>query len=178
MLMSVSFETLKLWAERYLGTATPDDYVDWAVTCLESDLDSKNIRILASLRNASSSSEVEDYFYRSLNDLGWAMPDERECLFAYARGLAQQIVSGDVQPLDGCQRIYRIASTLQFPPELRAWLCLDEGLQPDHLGDLQGAALDEAIKSEAARLLSDKRKVDSGEDEQQRSGNGPWEGTA
>ena len=156
MLVTVNFETLKLWAERYLGTATPEDYVDWAVTCLESDLDSKNIRILASLRNTSSSSEVEDYFYRSLKDLGWTMPDKRECLFAYARGLAQQIVSGDLQPVNGCEQIYRIVYELQYPHEMIAWLYLDEGLSPDDLGDLHGAAWDDAIKSEAARFLEDR----------------------
>ena len=96
----MKFETNKILAERYLGTATHEDYVDWAVACLESNLDTKNIRILASLRNASSPSEVEDYFNRCLKDVGLTMPARRECFFEYARGLAQEIVSGDLSPLE------------------------------------------------------------------------------
>ena len=37
-------------AGRHLGWLTYEEYVDWAVGCLESGLDSKNIRILALLR--------------------------------------------------------------------------------------------------------------------------------
>lgn len=149
----MNFETYKILAERYLGTARHEDYVDWAVACLESDLDSKNIRILASLRNAASPSEVENYFNRSLQDLGLTVPDRRECLVEYARGVAQQIVSGDVSPLDGCSQIYRVVRALDVPHEMIAWLYLDEGLHPHNLGDLQGADWDEAIKSEAARFI-------------------------
>lgn len=151
----MDFETNKMLAERYLGTATHEDYVDWAVACLQADLDTKNIRILASLRNAASPSEVEDYFNRCLKDLGLTMPDRRECLFEYARGLAQQIVSGDLAPLDGCRQIYRIVRELGFPGEMIPWVYLDEGLHPDYLGDLEASDWDDAIKSEAARFVKD-----------------------
>ena len=151
----MNFETTKILAERYLGTATHEDYVDWAVACLESDLDTKNIRILASLRNAASPSEVEDYFNRCLKDLGLTMPDHRECLFEYARGLAQQILSGDLAPLEGCSQIYRIVHELKFPGEMISWVFLDEGLHPENLEDLEGADWDDAIKSEAARLIKE-----------------------
>jgi hypothetical protein len=151
----VNFETNKILAERYLGMATHEDYVDWAVACLDAELDTKNIRILASLRNASSPSEVEDYFNRCLNDLGLTMPDSEECLMEYARGVAQQILSVDILPLDGCRKIYDIAAALGFPGDMIAWLYLDEGLHPDGLRDLQGADWDEAIKSEAALFLED-----------------------
>lgn len=149
----MNFETNKILAERYLGTATHEDFVDWAVACLEEDLDTKNIRILASLRNASSPSEVEDYFNRCLKDLGLTMPDRRACLFEYARGLAQQIVSGDLSPLEGCRQIYRVVRALKFPGEMMSWVYLDEGLQPDNFGDLEGADWEEAIKTEAARFV-------------------------
>ena len=151
----MNFETYKILAERYLGTVTDEDYVDWAVACLESDLDTKNVRILSSLGKSTSPSEVEDYFNRSLHDLGLTMPDRRQCLVEYARGVAQQIVSGDVSPLDGCGQIYRVVRALDFPHEMIAWLFLDEGLRPDNLGDLQGADWDEAIKSEAARFVEE-----------------------
>lgn len=157
----MNFETNKLFAERYLGTAIPEDYVDWAVACLEADLDTKNVRILASLRDATSSSEVEDYFYRSLKELGWTMPAERECLFEYARDLAQQIVSGDLSPLDGCRQIYRIVYALKFPGEMYSWVYLDEGLHPENLGDLEGAEWEDAIKNEAARFVQESTTLEN-----------------
>ena len=150
---SVNFETYKILAERYLGRATHEDYVAWAVACLESDLDTKNVRILASLGKDTSPSEVEDYFNRSLHDLGLTTPDRRECLIEYARGVAHRIVSGEVSPLYGCGQIYDVVRALDFPHKMIAWLYLDEGLHPDNLGDLQGADWDDAIKSEAARFV-------------------------
>ena len=149
----MNFETYKIIAERYLGRATHEDYVDWAVACLESDLDTKNVRILASLDKSASPSEVEDYFNRCLHDLALTTPDRRECLVEYARGVAQRIVSGEVSPLYGCSQIYDVVRELDFPHEMIAWLYLDEGLSPDNLGDLHGADWDEAIKSEAARFV-------------------------
>ena len=156
----MSFATNKLWAERYLGMATYDDCVDWAVACLEADVDTKNIRILASLRNQSSPSEVEDYFNRSLKDLGWTMPEERECLLEYARGVAQQIVSGDLRPLDGCRKMYNVFDGLG-DHEMISWLYLDEGLHPDYGGDLEAAEWDDAIKIEAARFLRDNTELEN-----------------
>jgi hypothetical protein len=93
-------KTNKLLADIHIGVVTSEDYVQWAVACLESGEDSKNIRILASLQKPLYSSEVDFYFSRCLKDLGWTIPQRRECLLNYARDLAQQIVSGDLSPQD------------------------------------------------------------------------------
>ncbi len=148
----MDFKTNKLLAESHAGVATSEEYVRWAVACLESGMDSKNIRILASLQKPLYSSEVDFYFTRSLQDLGWTMPGRRECLFNYARDLAQQIVSDDVSPRDGCRKIYLIASALQYPKELMAWVYFDDNLEPSTYNALEGTELDEAIKAEAAKL--------------------------
>ena len=158
-LQAVNSETNKLLAERYLGTATSEDFVDWAVACLESNLDSKNIRILASLQKPLHSSEVDDYFNRCLQDLGWTMPGRQECLLEYARSLAKQILSGDLTPVDGCRKMYRLVVALEYPRELMAWLYLDEGMDWNY-GELQGADLDNAILSEANRLVQDGARFD------------------
>ena len=145
-------ETNKLLAERHMGLATSEDYVRWAVACLESDVDSKNIRILASLQKPLYSSEVDDYFNRCMEDLGWTMPEPRECLLQYARNVAQQILSNDLSPLDGCSKIFHIAAALNLPRELSPWIYLYEGFDPSTYDDLPEFELDEAIKSEAALL--------------------------
>ena len=149
-------ETIGIIAERYLGSASCEDYVEWAKACLAANVDSKSLRILASLQKPLYSSEVDDYFYRSLNELGWTMTEERECLFQYARQVAQQILSNELPPREGCRKIYRIGDALGYPGDLIAWLYLDEGLDPSGLSDLHGASWDEAIRSEAGRLLKER----------------------
>ena len=144
--------TNKLFAELHIGVVTSEDYVRWAVACLESDLDSKNIRILASLQKPLYSSEVDFYFKRCLQDLRWAMPERRECLLNYARDLAQQILSGDLSPQDGCKKIYRVALALNYPKELTEWVYFDDNMDPSTYNALEGTELDEAIKEEAAKL--------------------------
>lgn len=147
-------ETIKLLAERYLGRATHEQCVDWAISCLESGIDSKNIRILASLRKPLYPSEVEDYLSRSLRDLGWKLPEPKEYIIEYGRSFAREILSGQVSPLEGCRKIYRIVVALQYPRELMPWLYLDEGLEPETCRDLEGKELDEAIIKEARRFIS------------------------
>ena len=146
-------ETLTIIAKRYLSSARCEDYVEWARACLETSVDSKSIRILASLQKPLYSSEVDEYFYRALKELGWTMLDERESLLGYARLVAQQILSAELAPWEGCRTMYRIMTALEYPDELRAWFFLDEGLHPSRQGDLEGADWEEAIRSEARRLL-------------------------
>ena len=148
----MDFETNKLLAETHMGVVTSEDYVRWAVTCLESGLDSKNIRILASLEKPLYSPDVDFYFRRCLKDLGWTMPERRECLLNYARDFARQVVSGDLSPDDGSTKIYRIAVALNYPQELMTWVYLHADLEPTTFRELQGAEWDEAIKNEAANL--------------------------
>lgn len=154
----MNLETIKLLAERQMGMATYDRYIDWAISCLESGIDSKNIRILASLQKPLYPSEVEDYFNRSLKDLGWELPNPKECVIEYARSFAGEILSGRVSPLEGCRKIYRVVVALQYPRELMAWLYLDEGLEPETYRDLEGKELDEAIIKEARRFISESNR--------------------
>ena len=140
-------ETNKLLAERHMGLATSEDCVRWAVACLESNVDSKNIRILASLQKPLYSSEVDDYFNRCMKDLGWTLPEPRDCLLEYARNVAQQILTNDLSPFYGCSKIFDIAVALDFPQELRPWIYLNSTLD-----ELPESEWDEEIKSEAMLL--------------------------
>lgn len=147
-------ETLKIIAERYLGSANCEDYVAWAIACLEENVDSKTIRILSSLRKPLYWSEVDDYFERALAELGWTMPKRNECLREYSRRLAQQIVSGELAPDMGYRKMYRLVDALDYPEELIVWLYLDDGMYPGRSGDFQGLDWEAEIISEAKRMLS------------------------
>jgi hypothetical protein len=134
--------------------------VDGAVDCLESGLDSRNIRILASLGTPFYSSEVEKYFDRSLQDLGWNQPGRFECLIEYARSLTDQIVNGTVTPVLGCDRIYRVCVALNYSSALMTWVYLHGGLDPQNYDVLSEASLDSAIMQEARRFLNEGRSLD------------------
>lgn len=123
-------ETLKLIADRYMCSARFEDYIDWAFSCLEQGLDSKNIRILAGLQKAIEETEIEKYFSRSIADLGWEYPNEKDCLVQCAKRTAENILSKEIAPIDGCHLIYKTSLYLDHPPELISWLYLDDGLDP------------------------------------------------
>lgn len=139
--------TLELIAERYLGSVGCEDYVRWAVACLEANIDSKNIRILSSLRKPLYSWEVDDYFERCLADLGWTMPERRECLYEYLHRIVQQVVSRELTTSEASRKIYRIAVALEFPHDLYFWICAD----PSDFRDSKD--WDNAVISEAEYLL-------------------------
>lgn len=148
-------ETINLLAQRHLRTIKVEQYVDWALACLESNIDTHSIRILASLQKPLYSSEVEDYFQRGLTELGWTLPSGRDCLLPYVRALAKQIASGAIAPVEGCRKIYKIVVALDYPADLSAWVYLDEGQLPGNLGDVEAAELDAAIVREARRLIDE-----------------------
>lgn len=148
-------ETINLLAQRQLSTIRVEQYVDWALACLESNIDTRSIRILASLQKPLYSSEVEEYFQRSLTELGWTLPSGEECLLPYVRALAKQIASGAIAPVEGCSKIYKIVAALDYPGELMAWVYLDEGQLPGNFGYMEAAELDAAIVREARRLIDE-----------------------
>jgi hypothetical protein len=118
--------------------ASPSDFVDWAVSCLEVGLDSKNIGILASLGRPSSMFEVENYLRGSFNDLGWRWPDFRTSILWYAADIAEEILNGAIDPFLGCYRISDITQILDDPVELAGWAELDS-----EVAELSGELEDE-----------------------------------
>ena len=150
--------TIRLLAENYMRLATHEKFVDWAASSLETGLDTKSIRILASLQKPLFPAEVEDYFYRSLKELDWKLPEPIECVIEYARFFAEEILSGQVSPVEGCRRIYKVVVFLEYPPELMSWLYLDEGLMPDASRELTSAELNAAIIKEAQKFAGEAKE--------------------
>ena len=157
-LVNMNRETIRLLAEKYMVLANHEQFADWAVSCLEAGLDTKSIRILASLQKPMFPTEVVDYFYRSLKELGWNFPEPKDCVIEYARFIAEEILCGKVSPVEGCRQIYKVVLFLEYPPELMSWLYLDEGLEPTAYRELTGAELDAAIIQEA-RKFADKAQI-------------------
>ena len=97
--------------------------------------------------------EIDDYFHRSLKDLGWKYPSERESLIRYAQSIAKQIVSKEILTFEGSYKMYSIARHLQFPPELVQWLYLDEEITADEYRSLSDEELELTIINEARNLV-------------------------
>lgn len=155
-------ETVKFFAKYQFGDVSAKDFSDWAIDCLEKGIDSKNIRILASMFNAQSVSEIEDYFFRSLSDLNWKLPAKEDFLPQYTNLIAKQILNKEIDAVSGCHEIYKVYRTLDYKKELRDWEYLNMGMHPETYEDLviekNGFAefflLEEAIREEAAKLIN------------------------
>jgi hypothetical protein len=68
--------TDSLLLKRIMGTALPDDYVDWAVARMCAGLDTPNLRILAGLNIDFERDEIESYFKRTCAELNIETPPQ------------------------------------------------------------------------------------------------------
>ncbi len=116
-------EVLKLLAERFLGKINVSD---WVVNCFEKGFDSKSLRMLASMNKFDSAAELDNFFQRALNELGWDNIGEEDFLMRYAEILSQEIVENKIDPIKASRDIYQILRDLNYPPELHGWYETDE----------------------------------------------------
>ena len=98
-------EAIKFLAEYHWTKEEPGD---WAIRCLEKGYDSKSLRMLASMTKADSSSEIENYFQRSLKELGWDKIEKEDYLLNYAKIIAGEIVEEKTDPIKASREIYQI----------------------------------------------------------------------
>lgn len=118
-------EIIKLLAERYYKKV---HISDWAIKCLEKGFDSKSLRMLASMSNfLISPFELDDFFKRTLKELGWNVISSEDYLTRYAKILAREIIEDKTNPLKAARDIYRIFVDLDYPAEFGGfWHELDE----------------------------------------------------
>lgn len=104
------------------------EYVDWAFTCLEEGFDSKSLRLLAGFdKKHPYKIDFEELFRQALSELGWRYLTDEEVLFDYARSLAKQILSEEIDAGEGVEKINSIFFQLGYPDELKIWNSLYEG---------------------------------------------------
>ena len=153
--LSMTPETRELFARRHAGAATSEDLIDWAVSLLEAGVSSKSVAILAGLTTLYTG-EIENYFRRSLKELGWREPGREESLRWYARRTAEKILGGEIGPREGCGTIYGILGACDHPGALARWSCLHLGHDPEPpCEDLDGADYDAAVRREARLLVTE-----------------------
>lgn len=156
-------ELMKLLAIRYLGHTSPEDLIEWAIASLAAGIDSPKLRILAGLGLVQpiDTPEVEKYFFQSLGELGLGLPPKEVYLIYYVQEIATAILTGKLDPGEGCHQIYAVELALRFekgfyPEAIRRWLYLDDGLDPDTCKQLANDEWEKAIKKEAQKLVEHK----------------------
>jgi hypothetical protein len=108
-----------------------DERIAWAVHALDlGAAPSPSLCSLAlfSVERIPNSWQVDDLFRRSVDELGLAHPSPEEYLRQHARDVAEGIVSGTVEPLEGAHILHAIAGALGYPEDLVPWDGFDEDL--------------------------------------------------
>jgi hypothetical protein len=72
--------------------------------------------------------EVEDLYRRSIQELGLPCPAPEEYLRQHAHDVAEGLVSGTVEPLEGARLLNSVAETLGYPKDMASWGKFDEDL--------------------------------------------------
>jgi hypothetical protein len=147
-------ETNALIAKLYLRKTSARDFSDWAVSCLEQGLDTKNIRILAAMFDVDSFSEINDYFQRALADLNWSFPEKDECLERYTKFIARQILEKKIAPQTGCAILLDIFYSLEYPNYLSEINSLFW-----HYEEFPAEDVDLQVIQEAERLISGRQII-------------------
>ena len=108
-----------------------DQRIAWALHSLEvGAAPTPNLCSLAllSVERMPNPWKVDELFRGSIQELALPRPSQEECLRQHARDVAQRIVSGDVEPLEGARQLSRLAVELNYPSDMLAWVGFEEDL--------------------------------------------------
>jgi hypothetical protein len=103
---------------------TGDKRIAWAEHTLDIGASpSPNLCTLAllSVERTPDPWEVDDLFRRSLEELELPTLDREEGLRQYARDVAEDIVSGAIEPVRGAYEIQAVAEALGYPEDMWPW---------------------------------------------------------
>lgn len=107
--------TRLLLVRRVLGeTWGARSAVEWAIEQLENGRETESILMLAGLSKSGSDWEADDYFQRSLRELGWSVPAREELLRWYADFTACRIIEEPTAPVERLAAHVRGLSELAF----------------------------------------------------------------
>jgi hypothetical protein len=120
--------TPAIQAKHVLQKAQTEDYVEWAMTMLEAELESNNLKILAGLSKLASPFEAEYYFKRAKLELGIFEPTKEQAIKDYAIYIAQQIIDEIIPYRRGVEILDQLCCTNDYPNYLMEWYYLDNWL--------------------------------------------------
>ncbi len=134
------------------------EYVDWAINMLMKEIETPSLKILASFMEPLYKPELEEYFYKCLDEIGWKFPPFNESSIVCIKYLAKKIVEGSLEPIPTAHEIYTYVRDLGYPPDLIVWLEIDDYIDEKvYCGVNQISDIDliKKIKEEASKLCCD-----------------------
>ncbi len=137
------------------GEADATEYVDWAIEQLVKGIETPSVKILASFMKPLYKPELEEYFYKSLDELGWGFPPFIENARICVKYLAEKILDGSLEPIKGAHEIYTYVRDLNYPEDLIVWLEIDDYIDErvyNSIYQMRDEELIERIIREANRL--------------------------
>jgi hypothetical protein len=162
----MEYSIIAIFGKREMGLLTTEEYVDWAGEMLVKGFDSPSLRVLAGLDKFTSGFEVESRFTRSIQELGFEVPERHAALRAYACGLAERIVARQQPAKEALRALHKIFIASDYSRDYLVWSDLDDALDDliygnypfgyelhgkytDMLGTVTLENFDEIIKLEA-----------------------------
>ncbi|GIO41557.1 hypothetical protein [Paenibacillus apis] len=120
--------TRAIFYKVHKGNATTIDYLNWAYRMIEEDQESKSLYMLSSMEETENIFRYQDYFNRSLSELGITIPDFEDCAREIIRKLCLEIVNKTKDPFEATKDIFKVTFEIDYPADLSVWINLDEGI--------------------------------------------------
>lgn len=121
----------ELFGRYALSIDRPEDYIKWGEMQLLEGNDSMNAAILAGLDSPKpiDSEEVYSYFRKCLKELGIEWPDQKNALIEYSRILSEKIISNEILPKKGLEKLSRLYSASDYSVSIYSiWDELEEDI--------------------------------------------------
>ena len=104
---------------------TSDQLPEIGVKGLEEGLNTLSLCILAGLEKNENPFEIEKYFKSALNELNIILPNRRQAAIEYALAIAEEIIEGDKDLINGTREIrYKAIDSYDFFTESEKY-CYD-----------------------------------------------------
>ena len=134
------------------GMACTSELVFWAMERISNDEMSDGLLELASLQKPSVY-EALKLAHQSANELSIVLPNESQLKLLLAKNIAENIISGKIDPNIGCSKIGELNRELDWPKELSGFgLLSHEQTGHEHIGITRANIVPEILK-EAKALL-------------------------
>ena len=126
--MSVKEETEILLAKKLLSNFNSKNYIDWAISVIESGIESESLFILAGLDNDETEIR-EKYFRKVIEELKIDINFEDFALLQnYAKFIAEKVINGNLSQSKGLSTMNEIVLKSDYDSRFMQFFELDEDL--------------------------------------------------
>jgi len=110
--------------------------VCWAMSLLEDGVESESLAILATLQQFINEFEADQYFSKVLSELSITKPPIEEAIGGFVKVIAQEVINGELDPLEGVAYFDRINSEMDYPKYLSQYVSLADEWYSEHIDGL------------------------------------------